>query len=190
MLVGLLIVPIAAYFMVGSDQVKPILDQSGVVGGASAYLSLFQNGDRPYTAVGNHLAACLGTWLLRYAAYSDPIYGGKESERVEKIQSNCYYMGNDFSGSSRGDRCHRACVSVPDDPWNRRKCFRRKRLYRDDHKNVYKDTNLPFIGGIFLCGILAAIMSTADSQLLVTASSVSKDIYKDILRPESDEKRY
>lgn len=37
--------------MVGSDQVKPILDQSGVVGGASAYLSLFQNGDRPYTAV-------------------------------------------------------------------------------------------------------------------------------------------
>ena len=52
-----------------------------------------------------------------------------------------------------------------------------------------KDTNLPFVGGIFLCGILAAIMSTADSQLLVTASSVSKDIYKDILKPESDEKK-
>ena len=32
-------------------------------------------------------------------------------------------------------------------------------------------------------------MSTADSQLLVTASSVSKDIYKDILKPESDEKK-
>lgn len=42
MLVGLLVVPIAAYFMVGADQVKPILDQSGVVGGASAYLSLFR----------------------------------------------------------------------------------------------------------------------------------------------------
>ena len=51
MLVGLLMVPIAAYFMVGADQVKPILDQSGVVGGASAYLSLFRNGDRSYTAV-------------------------------------------------------------------------------------------------------------------------------------------
>lgn len=49
-------------------------------------------------------------------------------------------------------------------------------------KMFTKDTNLPFIGGIFLCGILAAIMSTADSQLLVTASSVSKDIYKDILK--------
>ena len=43
-----------------------------------------------------------------------------------------------------------------------------------------QDLRLPFIGGVFLCGILAAIMSTADSQLLVTASSVSKDIYKDI----------
>ena len=33
---------------------------------------------------------------------------------------------------------------------------------------------LPFIGGLFLCGILAAIMSTADSQLLLTASAVSE----------------
>ena len=51
-----------------------------------------------------------------------------------------------------------------------------------------QDLRLPFIGGVFLCGILAAIMSTADSQLLVTASSVSKDIYKDILKPQADEK--
>lgn len=46
-----------------------------------------------------------------------------------------------------------------------------------------------FIGGIFLCGILAAVMSTADSQLLVCASSVSKDIYKNILKPEADDKK-
>ena len=52
-----------------------------------------------------------------------------------------------------------------------------------------KDFALPFIGGIFLCGILAAIMSTADSQLLVTASAVSKDIYKDILHPKADEQK-
>jgi sodium/proline symporter len=37
---------------------------------------------------------------------------------------------------------------------------------------------LPLLGGFFLCGILAAIMSTADSQLLVTASSLTSDIYK------------
>ncbi|MDR3305198.1 MAG: sodium/proline symporter PutP [Clostridiales Family XIII bacterium] len=39
----------------------------------------------------------------------------------------------------------------------------------------------PLLGGFFLCGILAAIMSTADSQLLVTASSFTSDIYKNAL---------
>lgn len=41
---------------------------------------------------------------------------------------------------------------------------------------------IPFIGGLLLCGILAAIMSTADSQLLVTASSISEDVYKGVIR--------
>ena len=47
---------------------------------------------------------------------------------------------------------------------------------------------LIFIGGIFLCGILAAIMSTADSQLLVTASSVSEDMYKGAIKKDASEK--
>ena len=47
---------------------------------------------------------------------------------------------------------------------------------------------LVFIGGIFLCGILAAIMSTADSQLLVTASSVSEDMYKGVIKKNASEK--
>ena len=41
---------------------------------------------------------------------------------------------------------------------------------------------IPFLAGILLCAILAAIMSTADSQLLVTASAVSKDIYADVIK--------
>lgn len=48
---------------------------------------------------------------------------------------------------------------------------------------------LLLIGGLFLCGILAAIMSTADSQLLVCASSASKDIYKNILKPDASDKK-
>ncbi len=47
---------------------------------------------------------------------------------------------------------------------------------------------LVFIGGIFLCGILAAIMSTADSQLLVTASAVSEDMYKGSIKKNASEK--
>ena len=48
---------------------------------------------------------------------------------------------------------------------------------------------LIFIGGVFLCGILAAIMSTADSQLLVTASAVSEDMYKGVIQKDATEKK-
>ena len=46
-----------------------------------------------------------------------------------------------------------------------------------------------FIGGIFLCGILAAIMSTADSQLLVTSSAISEDIFKGVIKKDASEKK-
>ncbi len=43
----------------------------------------------------------------------------------------------------------------------------------------------PVIAGICLAGILAAIMSTADSQLLVASSAVSEDLYRDLLRRDA-----
>ncbi len=46
-----------------------------------------------------------------------------------------------------------------------------------------------FIGGIFLCAILAAAMSTADSQLLVAASALSQDVYKGMFNTDADEKK-
>lgn len=45
-----------------------------------------------------------------------------------------------------------------------------------------------FIAGIFLCAILAASMSTADSQLLAAASAVGQDIYKGIVKKDASEK--
>lgn len=51
------------------------------------------------------------------------------------------------------------------------------------------DLALAFVAGIFLCGILAAIMSTADSQLLVSASSVAEDIYKGLVKKDADTKK-
>ena len=41
----------------------------------------------------------------------------------------------------------------------------------------------PVIAGICLAAILAAIMSTADSQLLAASSAVAEDVYKALLRP-------
>jgi sodium/proline symporter len=46
-----------------------------------------------------------------------------------------------------------------------------------------------FIGGIFLCSILAAAMSSADSQLLVAASAFSRDIYFSFIKKDADEKQ-
>lgn len=46
----------------------------------------------------------------------------------------------------------------------------------------------PFITGLIWSAILAAIMSTASAQLLVTASAVSKDLYQPFLRQQASEK--
>jgi sodium/proline symporter len=43
----------------------------------------------------------------------------------------------------------------------------------------------PLIAGILLAAILAAIMSTADSQLLVSSSTLTEDFYKTLLRPNA-----
>lgn len=61
-----------------------------------------------------------------------------------------------------------------------------------DAETVFSATMLKmypaFIGGIFLCAILAASMSTADSQLLAASSAVGRDIYKGIINKNADEK--
>ena len=44
----------------------------------------------------------------------------------------------------------------------------------------------PVVAGILMCAILAAIMSTASSQLLVTASSVSRDIYATLAKKDTE----
>ena len=45
-----------------------------------------------------------------------------------------------------------------------------------------------FIGGLFLCAILAAAMSTADSQLLVASSAFSQDIFKGLIKKDASVK--
>ena len=45
-----------------------------------------------------------------------------------------------------------------------------------------------FIAGVLMAAILAASMSTADSQLLVASSSFTSDIYKPIIRKDASEK--
>jgi sodium/proline symporter len=47
----------------------------------------------------------------------------------------------------------------------------------------------PWIGGIFLAAILSAIMSTIDSQLLVSSSALTEDLYKRVAGRELSQNR-
>ena len=59
-------------------------------------------------------------------------------------------------------------------------------LPNGDAENVFpmlaQNVLHPFVFGLIIAAIFAAIMSTADSQLLVASSSVVRDIYQKILR--------
>ena len=60
------------------------------------------------------------------------------------------------------------------------------------HESVFiemvKELFPAFIAGILLSAILAAAMSTADSQLLVASSSFTSDIYKPVFRKNASDK--
>lgn len=61
-----------------------------------------------------------------------------------------------------------------------------------DHELIFVDMVKalfnPLLAGFILCGLLAASMSTMDSQILVCASVFSEDIYKRIFRRNASER--
>jgi sodium/proline symporter len=46
-----------------------------------------------------------------------------------------------------------------------------------------------WLAGILLAGIVAAVMSTADSQLLVVGSTVGEDAYKGVIAPDASDRK-
>lgn len=186
MLVGLLAVPLIAMGFVGAGNVGDLVEKSNVAGGASAYLNIMYNGAEKHRFIDilSQLAWGLGYMgmphiLVRFMAVKDE----KELSKSKGVAILWVALSLAF-----------ACVIG---------VVGRAYLYPTvleggQSENVFiamiidlftKDIKLPIVGGIFLCGILAAIMSTADSQLLVSASSVAEDIYKGILKKDADDKK-
>lgn len=189
MLIALLVVPVIAYVAMGGDAMMENIAASGVAGGTDAYLSLIRNGDRNYTAV--EIISQLA-WGLGYCGMPH-ILTRFMAVRDEKELKKSRAIGIVWVFISLGMACLIGVIG-------------RAYLYpvilgqdgAASTENVFielitklftEQYALPFIAGIFLCGILAAIMSTADSQLLVTASSVAQDLYKGIINPKADEKK-
>lgn len=189
MLIGLLIVPIIAYSIVGGDNLSTVLNETQVAGGADAFLNMFSNGGTPYSAIDiiSQLAWGLGYCgmphiLTRFMAVKNE----KELNKSKGIAITWVAISL-FAACAIGviGRAFLAPTILGTDG----NASSESVFIEMITKLFTEHLALPFIGGIFLCGILAAIMSTADSQLLVTASAVSKDIYKDILHPDADEKK-
>lgn len=190
MLVGLMIVPIAAFFILGGgDGVAQVINESGVVGGASSYLNLFTNGERPYTFVEifSQLAWGLGYCGMPHILTRFMAIKNQKELRKSRVIAIIWVM------ISLGFACMLGIVGrafLFPTILGTEGTASTENVFIEMIIKMFTETySLPFIGGLFLCGILAAIMSTADSQLLVTASAVSKDLYKDVLRPETDEKK-
>lgn len=185
MLIGLLVVPIVAYSFVSSDFSQSITSTG--IADYGSYMSLFSNGEtgEPYRLVDilSQLAWGLGYCgmphvLVRFMAVKNE----KELKKSSVIAIVWVFLS--LVAACVIGVVGRAYLA----PLVLDKTTRESVFIEMINKVFNEQLGLPFIGGIFLCGILAAIMSTADSQLLVCASSASKDIYKNVAKPDAPDK--
>lgn len=65
-------------------------------------------------------------------------------------------------------------------------------IVKDDHEQVFIELTKylfnPWIGGLLLASIIAAVMSTLSAQLLISATAIAEDLYKGLMRPQASEK--
>ncbi|MCM1500418.1 MAG: sodium/proline symporter PutP [Clostridium sp.] len=188
MLVGVLIVPIIAYIFVGPDNLISVLNTSGVAGGASSYLNVMHDSGEPVSAIYiiSQLAWGLGYCgmphiLVRFMAVANE----KELRKSKIIAIIWVAISLSFAvviGIVGRAYLYPTILGETTD-------ISAENVFIETIKKVFiGDLNLAFVGGLLLCGILAAIMSTADSQLLVTASAVAEDLFKGIFKRDAEDK--
>ncbi|MCR4755870.1 MAG: sodium/proline symporter PutP [Lachnospiraceae bacterium] len=182
MLVALMLVPILAYGLISGD-ITTGLTATGV-NDAAGYLNIMRDGDgNPITFVSiiSQLAWGLGYCgmphvLVRFMAVKDE----KELSKSKVIAIIWVILSLTLAVVI--GVVGRAYLPTLLTDGAEEKVFIEMII-----KVFTQDIKVPLFGGLFLCGILAAIMSTADSQLLVSASAVSEDIYTGVLRKEADD---
>ena len=185
MLVALVTVPVVAFALMGGN-VGPALEQTGV--NAANFLNAMKNGDNNFSAVEiiSQFAWGLGYCgmphiLVRFMAVKNQ----KELNKSKGIAIIWVAISLAFAVVIGVlGRAYLYPTILGADGGST------ETVFIEMIKQVFTvDIKLPIIAGLFLCGILAAIMSTADSQLLVTASSMSEDIYKGIIKKDASEEK-
>ncbi len=186
MLVGLIAVPLIAYFLIDGD-FSAVLASTGVDG--EHYMSLMYNGDQPITAVEiiSNLAWGLGYCgmphiLIRFFAI-------RSENEVKKSAGIAIVWDILASVMALVVAIVGRAFLAPVILGVTEGAPSAESVFIEMIKKVFIDyLPLAFIGGLFLCGILAAIMSTADSQLLMCSSSMSQDIYKGFINKDANDK--
>ena len=184
MLIGVITVPIIAFMLVGAGNFMDNITSSGVE--PKAFFDLFSDANgNSYSFV--DIISQLG-WALGYFGMPHIIVRFMAIKNEKEIKKS-RVIGICWCALSLAFACIIGVVG---------RAYLSEVLKGSDTEKVFiemirkvfnEDIGIAFIGGIFLCGILAAIMSTADSQLLVTASSVSEDIYHSVINKKASQKR-
>ena len=185
MLVALLIIPIIAYCMMGASNMSSVLSGTGV--DPISFMNIMQENGAPIKAVSiiSSLGWGLGYFgmphiLVRFMAIKDD----KELKKSKIVGISWVFLSLLFACIiGIVGRAYLAPVILGSEG-----TASSESVFIEMIKKMFiEDFRIPFIAGIFLCAILAAIMSTADSQLLVTASAVAEDLYKGIFKKDADE---
>ena len=184
MLIAVLTVPMVAYFMMGGDNFTTNLVATGV--DPSSFFDPLQEGGSRISAVSilSSLAWGLGYFgmphiLVRFMAIKDK----QELKKSKSIAILWVVLGLGFACfiGILGRAYLATTLGEMQDP---------EKVFIEMIKKVFtEDTNLALLAGLFIAAILAAIMSTADSQLLVASSAISEDLYKGIVKKDADENK-
>ena len=182
MLVAVLAVPLIAFVIMGPSNFGANLASTGV--DSATFLNPIMENGTNISAVSiiSSLAWGLGYFgmphiLVRFMAIKDK----QELKKSKSIAIIWVVLGLGFACfiGVLGRAYLAASEGVLEDS---------EKVFIEMIKKVFtQDMNVALLAGLFIAAILAAIMSTADSQLLVASSAVSEDIYKGIVRKDADE---
>lgn len=175
MLVGILTVLIVSVIVMGARNIIPNLIDSGLGVSAKDFLDVFSENGKPIsiTSIVSQLAWGLGYCgmphiLIRFMAVRDE----KELAKSRKIAIAWALLSLVvvcIIGVIARAYILPSVVSVDGAQY--------EYVYIEMIKKLFmEDIHLPLICGILICGILVTVMSTADSHLLVSSSSVTKDL--------------
>lgn len=155
MLIGILCIPLVAYFIVGPNNFVDVLGNTGVAGGVSSYLNIMHDSGEPVSAVYiiSQLAWGLGYFgmphiLIRFMAVSNE----KELKKSKVIAIVWVAISLSFAvliGIVGRAYLYPVILGETTD-------ITAENVFIEMIKQMFtSDFNIAFIGGLFLCGILA-----------------------------------